>query len=176
MTPLAHSGRVCTRPRKFNPPDQLLTKTKKGYLMMNDRQLEKKIRKDAAKVKKDISTLVGDGADRLSRLEDNLSQATGKAKEDLTTWVEDGVSQLSEGFEKLTGDAKETVVGAAAAVKKDVGHGLSQYNAKAQEVADKMPGSFGKKVARYPWVAMSISLAAGFLLGVLLKPARRPLG
>jgi len=53
--------------------------------MMNDRQLEKKIRKDAARVKKDISTLAGDGAARLSRLEDNVSQATGKAKEDLTT-------------------------------------------------------------------------------------------
>ena len=117
-----------------------------------------------------------DGAARFSIFEDNVSQATGKAKEDLTTWVEDGVSQLSEGFEKLTGDARETVVGAAATVKEDVGHGLSQYNAKAQEVADKVPGGFGEKAARYPWVAISIALAVGFLLGSLLKPARQPLG
>jgi len=119
---------------------------------------------------------VVDGAARFSIFEDNVSQATGKAKEDLTTWVEDAVSQLSEGFEKLTGDARETVVGAAATVKKYVGHGLSQYNAKAQEVADKVPGGFGEKAARYPWVAISIALAVGFLLGSLLKPARHPLG
>ena len=143
---------------------------------MNDQQLENKVRKDAAKVQKDLSTLVGDGAAWFSRFEDNVSQATGKAKEDLTTWVEDGASQLSEGFEKLTDDARETVVGAAATVKKDIGHGLSQFNAKAQEVADKVPGGFGKKAARYPWVAISIALAFGFLLGNILKPARQPLG
>jgi ElaB/YqjD/DUF883 family membrane-anchored ribosome-binding protein len=141
---------------------------------MNDQQLENKVCQDSAKVKKDLNTLVEDNAARLSRFQDNVGQATGKAKEDLTTWVGDGVSQLSEGFEKLTGDARETVVGAAATVKKDVGHGLSQYNAKAQEVADKVPGGFGKKAASYPWVAISIALAVGFLLGIMIKPARRP--
>lgn len=139
---------------------------------MKDQQSENKVHQDADKVKKDLSTLTGDSAVRFSRFEDNLSQATGKAKEDLTTWVEDGVSQLSEGFEKLTGDARETVVGAAATAKKEVGHGLSQYNAKAQEVAEKVPGGFGKKAARYPWVAISIGLAVGFLLGILFKPTR----
>jgi ElaB/YqjD/DUF883 family membrane-anchored ribosome-binding protein len=68
------------------------------------------------------------------------------------------------------------VVGAAATVKKDVGHGLSQYNAKAQEVANQVPGGFGKKAVRYPWVTISIALAVGFLLGSLLKPTRQPLG
>ena len=143
---------------------------------MNDQRLEKKLRQDAVKVKKDISTLVGDSAARMSRFEDSVSQATGKAKDDLTTWVEDGVSQWSEGVEKLTGNVKHTVVATAATMQKDVGHGLSQYNAKAQKVADKVPGSFGKKVARYPWVAISMALAIGFLLGFLLKPARNPLG
>jgi ElaB/YqjD/DUF883 family membrane-anchored ribosome-binding protein len=143
---------------------------------MNDKQLENKVRQDAAKVKKDLNALVGDSTVRFTRIEDNITQATGKAKEDLTTWVEGGVSQLSEGFEKLTGDARDSVVGAAATVKKDVGHGLSQYNAKAQEVADKVPGGIGKKAARYPWVAITIALAVGFLLGILLRPARQPLG
>jgi ElaB/YqjD/DUF883 family membrane-anchored ribosome-binding protein len=68
------------------------------------------------------------------------------------------------------------VVAAAATLKKDVGHGLSQYNAKVQEVADKVPGHFGEMAARYPWVAISLSLAVGLLLGSLLKPARQPLG
>ncbi len=143
---------------------------------MNDQQLENKICQDGTKVKKDLSTLVEDNAARFTKFQDNVSQATGKAKDDLTTWVGDSVSQLSEGFEKLSGDARETVVGAAASVKKDVGHGLSQYNAKAQEVADKVPGGFGKKAASYPWVAISLALVVGFLLGILLKPARQPVG
>ena len=108
---------------------------------MNDQQLENKVRKDAGKVTEELSTLLGNR-----------------------------VSQLSKGFEKLTGDAKESVVGAAATVKKDVGHGLSQYNDKAQDFADKVPDGFSKKAARYPWVAISIGLVVGFLLGILLKP------
>ncbi len=136
---------------------------------MNDQQLDNKVRKDAAKVQKDIGTLVEDSATQISRLGDNVSQATGQVKENVTTWVDDSVSQLSDGFEKLTGDAREIVVDAAAAVKKDVGHGLSQYNAKAQEIADRVPGDFGKKAARYPWVAISIALVIGFLLGSLLR-------
>jgi uncharacterized protein YjbJ (UPF0337 family) len=143
---------------------------------MNDQQLEKKIRQDTAKVRKDLNTLAEHSAARLSRLETTVNQATGKAKEDLTSWVDDGVSQLSGRVEKLTSDARETVVGAAATVKKDVGHGLSRYNAKAQKVADTVPGSFGKKAARYPWVGMSIALAVGFVVGSLLKPVWQPVG
>jgi len=143
---------------------------------MKDQQLTNKVRQDAARVKKDLSTLVGDSTARIVRFEDNVSQATGKAKDDLTTWVEDGVSQLSEGVEKLSGDVKKSVVHTAATMQKDVGHGLSQYNAKAQKVADKVPGDFSKKVTRYPWVAISVALAIGFLLGFLLKPAQQPLG
>ena len=143
---------------------------------MNDQQLDLKDRQDAVKVKKDLSILVGDSATRISRLGENVSQATSKAKDDLTTWVGDGVSQFSDGFEKLTSDARETVVGAAASFKKNVGHGLSQYNGKAQEVADRVPGGIGEEAARYPWVAVSIALALGFLQGSILKPARQPLG
>jgi len=139
---------------------------------MNDQQLENKVRQDTAKVKKDLNTLAGDSAARFSRFEEDVSQAAGKAKEDLTTWVEDGVSQLSEGIEKLTGDARGTVVDTAATVKKDVGHGLSQYNTKVQEVADKVSGSFGEKAARYPWVGISIALLVGFMLGIVIRPAR----
>jgi len=54
---------------------------------MNDQQLEKKIRKDASKVKKDLHTLVRDSTTRLSRFEDNISQDTVEAKEDITTII-----------------------------------------------------------------------------------------
>jgi ElaB/YqjD/DUF883 family membrane-anchored ribosome-binding protein len=143
---------------------------------MNDQQLEKKIRQDAAKVRKDLNLLAEHSAARISKLENNVNQATGKVKEDLTTWVDGGVSQLSDGLEKLTSNAKETVAGAAATVKKDVGHGLRQYNAKAQKVVDSVPGDLGKQAARYPWVGMSIALAVGFMVGSLLKPIWQPVG
>lgn len=142
---------------------------------MNDRQLENKICQDAANVIKDVGTLAGDSAARFGRFENDVSQATGKAKVDLTTWVDENVSQMSKEFEKLTGDARDTLVKAAATAKKDVGHGLSQYNTKVQELADKAPGGFGKKAAKYPWVALSITVVVGFLLGMLIRPARQQL-
>ena len=107
------------------------------------------------------------------QLENNVRQDAAILNQDLTTSVENGISQLSKGFEKLTNDARETVVSAAAVVKKDVGHGLSQYNAKAQEMADKVPGGFSEKAARYPWVGISIALLVGFMLGIVIKPARQ---
>lgn len=74
---------------------------------MNNQLIKNKVRQDAAKVKKDSSTLVGDVTARFGRFEDNVSQVTGKAKEDLTTWAEDNVSQMSKGVEKLADDARE---------------------------------------------------------------------
>jgi len=143
---------------------------------MNEKQLTKKVRQDAAKVKNDFSDLVGDSAVLIGKYEDNVRQAIGKARDDFTTWVEDGVSQWNKSVKKLTGNVKQTVDDTAATMQKDVGHGLSQYNVKAQKAADKVPGGFGKKIARYPWVAISIALPVSFLLGFLLKPARQPLG
>lgn len=135
---------------------------------MNNHRLEQNVRQNIAKLKKDLNTLEGDRAVRLGVLEANVTQAA----EDITTWMEDGVSQLGEELDKLSDDARHTVVNSAAIVKKDVGKGLSQYNAKAQAYANKVPGNFGKKAARYPWVAITIALVVGFLLGSLLKPAR----
>jgi ElaB/YqjD/DUF883 family membrane-anchored ribosome-binding protein len=142
---------------------------------MNDRQLENKVRQDAVRVKKDMNILVGDSTARFGQFESNVSKTALKAKEDLTTWVDDNVTQLSEGVDKMSGDLKETAVSTAATVKKEVEKGLIQYNTKAQEFAEKVSGSFGVKAVQYPWVAISIALAAGFLLGSLLKPARRTL-
>jgi ElaB/YqjD/DUF883 family membrane-anchored ribosome-binding protein len=53
---------------------------------------------------------------------------------------------------------------------------LSQYNAKVQDIANRVPGDFGKKIAGYPWVTITMSLAFGLLLGVMLKPGRQPVG
>jgi ElaB/YqjD/DUF883 family membrane-anchored ribosome-binding protein len=142
---------------------------------MNDHQLELKVRQDAVKVKKDINTLVGDSAARFGRLGENISQATGRAREDINTWAVDGASQFNEGFKKLTSDARETAVEAATVVQKDVDYGLSRYNTKAQEIANRMPGGFGEKSIKYPWVAITVSLFVGLLLGLLLRPNPKPL-
>jgi hypothetical protein len=74
--------------------------------------------------------------------ENKVNRDINKAKEDVATLGEDAVT------------------------------GLSEYNAKVQEAADKFPGGFGEKATRYPWVAMSIALAFGIFLGNILKPAR----
>src|SRR4030042_53656 len=108
--------------------------------------------------------------------EKKVNRDVDKAKNDLATLGEDGVTGLSRKFEQLTDDTKKTVDVAVKTVNKAVGQGLSQYNAKIKEVADRVPGGFAKKVAGYPWVTMTISLAVGMLLGVLLNPSRHHLG
>jgi ElaB/YqjD/DUF883 family membrane-anchored ribosome-binding protein len=140
---------------------------------MNDQQLNNKVRKDADRIIKDINTLVGDTSKRLSRFEDDVNQAAGKAKEDFAAWAEDGATQISDKFGKVTGNLKESIADTAATVKKDVNRGMKQYNKKAQEVADKIPGGFSESAAKYPWVVISLGLALGFFLGILLKPSHR---
>jgi len=132
--------------------------------MMKDKAFENKVNRDVDQAKKDFTTLGEDNVTGLVRI-----------KKDLVTLGDDGVTGVSRKFEQLADDTQEMVTDAVKTLNKDVGHGLSQFNAKAQEVADKIPGGFGEKAARYPWVAISIALAVGFLLGNLLKPARRPL-
>src|SRR5512140_2727581 len=123
-------------------------KARKGCAIMNGRRLQNKVLQDAEKLIKDLNILQGDSIALLNSLEDKVSQTT----EGLPVWVEGNVSQLSKGVEKLADDAVETVAKAATSVKKDIGHGLTQYNTKAQKVIDKVPGNLNKKAAKYPWV------------------------
>jgi ElaB/YqjD/DUF883 family membrane-anchored ribosome-binding protein len=111
---------------------------------MNDEQLAKKIQNDTADMRRDLDTLMKNNA-----------------------------SKISQGYEKLKGEAIETLGDAADTVKKEVGHGLSQYNAKAQEYANKVPGDLVDKITKYPWVALTVGLGIGMFLGGLLKPSRR---
>ncbi len=111
---------------------------------MSDKQFEKKVEQDTEKVKKDLHTLVGDG-----------------------------VTHVTREFEKIKSDAKESLAGAVGSVKSDVGDGLTSYNTRMQEYADKVPGGWGIKAAQYPWVAITVGLGIGLFLGFLLKPSRR---
>ena len=135
---------------------------------MIDQQLENKFHQDVAKVKRDLGTLESDAAAQVGKFEEKVNQSS----EGLSTLVENSVSQLSDGFEKLKEDAKKTVINATTTAKKDVGEGLTQYNAKAKEVADKILGGFSKKSFRSPWVALAIILFVGVMLATFLKPTR----
>jgi ElaB/YqjD/DUF883 family membrane-anchored ribosome-binding protein len=108
--------------------------------------------------------------------ENKVNRDVDKVKKDFATLGDDGVTGLSRMFAQRSDDAKKTVADTVETVNKAVGQGLSQYNTKIQEVADRVPGDFAKKAAGYPWVTITISLAAGLLLGVLLKPSRQPVG
>ena len=127
---------------------------------MNDKAFENKVNQDIDKAIEDVATLREDVA---------------TLGEDAATLGEDGVTGLSRKFEQLTDETKVMVTDAVKTLNKDVGHGLSQYNSIVQDYADRLPGDFGKKAARYPWVTITMSLAAGLLLGVLLKPGGRAL-
>jgi ElaB/YqjD/DUF883 family membrane-anchored ribosome-binding protein len=140
---------------------------------MNQKPLDKKIKRDAAKVKKDINTLAGDSLKRASGFVDDAGTAAENAFEDVSTWVEDSVSNAGEEIERISEKAKETASNVAAEVKKNVGHGLSQYNKKAQIIADRVPGNIGEKAAHYPWVSITIALALGLMVGYILKSGTR---
>jgi ElaB/YqjD/DUF883 family membrane-anchored ribosome-binding protein len=130
---------------------------------MNEKSFENKVERDIEQTKKDITSLG-----------ETNSAGMAKIKADFAALGEDGLTGLNRKFEQLAGDTKEVVADTLETINKDVGHKLSQYNAKVQDAADRFPGDLGKKAAVYPWVTISASLALGLLLGLLLKPGRRP--
>lgn len=121
-----------------------MAKARKGSELMNEKQMNKKIEQDSENVKKDINSL-----------------------------MEDSVSRVTKGLERLTGEAKDTLVNTSETMKKEIGQGIKQYNAKANDFAKSIPGDLSKKVSNYPWVAISIGLGIGLLLGGLFKHAQR---
>jgi ElaB/YqjD/DUF883 family membrane-anchored ribosome-binding protein len=121
---------------------------------MNDMEFENKVNQDIDKAKEDVATL----------------------KYDVATLGEDGATGLGRIFDQLAGDTKQMVAVGVKTINQEVGQGLSQYNVKVQDFADRFPGDLGKKAAKYPWVTMTMSLAFGLMLGLLLKPGRQPVG
>lgn len=111
---------------------------------MSDKQLEKYIQNEMASIRRDLDILIKNNA-----------------------------LKISQGYEKLIGEVKETLSDAAGIVKKEVGHGLSEYDARVQEYANKVHGDLGDIATNYPWVAITVGLGIGLILGGLLKPARK---
>jgi len=108
--------------------------------------------------------------------ENKVNRDVDKTKKDLATLGDDGVTGLRRMFEPMAENARKKFAATAKTFNKEVGHGLSQYNEKLQDVANRFPGNFGKKAAGYPWVTVTMSLVLGLLLGVIFKPGRQPVG
>jgi len=122
----------------------LMAKARKGNELMDEKQMDKKIEQDSQKVKKDINSL-----------------------------MEDSVSRVTKGLERMTEDAKDTFVSTSETMKKDIGYGIKQYNSKVNDLSKNVPGDLSKKVSQYPWVAISIGLGIGLLVGGLFKLTQR---
>ena len=142
---------------------------------MYESKLDQKVQQDVNRVKNSLNTLTEDGVIKATQVAEDLDRST----DNVANWVNTGVSHLSSEFEKVkddatktVDDAKKTVAQASTKLVKNVGNGLSHYNAKAEEVVNKLPGDIGVKAGEYPWVSISFALLAGFLLRSLFVPRR----
>ena len=147
-------------------PNQLRRKPEKNLKMKKNESLKENVEDQFNSTMDEVKSEYKD-------VEEKTVKAVTKAKDDVVTWVEEGVSNIKEGSHQLMDDAKETFDKTTKAIDKNVKHGLSQYEEKAQEMADKVPGDFGDQVLKYPWVAISIGVLLGVVLGIFLKPTRR---
>ncbi len=132
---------------------------------MTNHMVENKVRQEVFRLKKDLNTLKEEGVSQIERLEKQVVQAA----DDITTLVEDNAAQLSHGIENLSDKVRQNADETAMMLKKNVRRGLRQYNANAQDLVSKMPGSLDKQVNKYPWVALSLVFVLGILMGVMVK-------
>jgi len=123
--------------------------------------------------KEELGSLKEDAVAGMKEFGDKVNESAENMKKFNTSFIEDGAAKFSRKFDSLKSDAIEKANGAVKTIGKDVNHGLKQYNEKFQDLADSVPGDFIKNSSRYPWVAISLILVAGFTLGFLLKPARQ---
>jgi len=104
--------------------------------------------------------------------EKRINRDFDRAIRDLAALRDDAVTGLSRKFEQLAGGPKKKAAVAVKALNKSIGHGFNQYNTKVQDVVDRVPGNLSKKAAGFPWVAFTISMILGLLLGTLLRFSR----
>lgn len=117
-------------------------------------------------MKKDIGVLMQDSAA-------NVQVSTNKAANSLWMSIQANASQLTKDLDKVTDSGKETVVGAATKIKRDVIPHFGKTNPTPQKFVVKAADSIEKKVSKYPWIAISALVAVGLLLGSVVKPFRQ---
>jgi ElaB/YqjD/DUF883 family membrane-anchored ribosome-binding protein len=102
-------------------------------------------------------------------LEKRINRDIDRAKRDLSILRDDAVTGLSRKFGQMADGPKKSAVSAVKTVNKSIGQGLNQYNTKIQDVVDKVPGDLTRKAAGYPWVAVTMSLVLGLMVGAILR-------
>ncbi len=107
--------------------------------------------------------------------EKRINRDLERTKKDIAVLKEDAVSGLNLKIEGLAGETRKTASSAVSTLNKSIGRGLDQYNAKVQGMVDTVPGNLNKKVAGYPWVAITASILLGLVLGTMMKGGRPPL-
>jgi len=102
-----------------------------------------------------------------------VNRDVNQVKKDFAELKDDGITVLNRKLKPLAHNVKKTVDSAVKTINNAVGNGFDQYNAKVKDVViDIVPNGFVNKTPRFPWAAISLSLAFGLLLGALFKPAR----
>jgi hypothetical protein len=119
-------------------------KARKGIRKMNAPNFGTKLEKDGTRIKRDFSTLVGDG-----------------------------VTQLKDEYDQFTGNVKDTANETASVIKKSVNSGMKGYNGKVHEVADNVSPEINLSIQKYPWVVISLSVLFGLVLGLIISPSRQ---
>jgi ElaB/YqjD/DUF883 family membrane-anchored ribosome-binding protein len=98
------------------------------------------------------------------QLEKKIRQDVNKVSKDIDTLLGDGAIRLGR-FE-----AKVSQSGVKA--KEDLITWVEENTSQMGEGIEKVTDSFAQKISSHPWIAISIGLSFGFLLGSLIKPAR----
>ena len=106
-----------------------------------------------------------------TRTLDKIGQDTRRVRNDVVELAKDSSARFNQGIGKIAGDAQETVSTATKTVVRDVNKGLTDYNSKVDDLVSKIPGDIKRKASRYPWVAMSMVLVVGLIIGVALGTA-----
>ena len=117
---------------------------------MNGKVIEKRINRNIDRVRRDIAALGDDATTELNRRFELLTDGPRKKAEVAIKDMNRSIGQMN----------------------KSIGRGLNQYNAKIQDAVDKVPGDLGKKVTGYPWVAVTMSMVLGLVLGAVLGFSR----
>jgi ElaB/YqjD/DUF883 family membrane-anchored ribosome-binding protein len=99
------------------------------------------------------------------QFEKKMRQDANKVIKDVHTLLEDGAAQLGRFEERMSQGGKQA--------KEDLVNWAEESASQMGDGFEKVTGSMAQKVTDHPWVAISVGLAFGFVLGSLLKPARQ---
>ncbi len=109
-------------------------------------------------------------------LEKKINRDLERARRDLSELSDDIITRLRGNFGQLADNPRKSATVAMKNLNKSIGQGLEQYNTRVQDVVDRVPGDIGKKARGYPWVAITMSMLLGLMVGGIIRFARHMAG